>query len=178
MDHELLVQSAKKGDDKAFYQLIESNKIKLYKIAYSYLKNETDSLEAIQEVTYRAYVKIKTLKKPEYFQTWLIRIMLNYCNDELKKKSRFTGELIDLENSQSLSTGNQSMDLERLSIEAAMEKIDPVYQKVISLKYFHDLTISEIAKTLEKPEGTVKTWLNKALKGLRAQLEKEGASHV
>lgn len=83
-----LLKKAKKGDDGAFYELMQIHKIQLLKIALSYLRNEDDALEALQEVTFRAYQAVKKVKQPEYFSTWLIRIMLNYCHDQFKKKNR------------------------------------------------------------------------------------------
>ena len=64
---------------------------KRYRTALAYLKNEGDALEAVQEVTFRAYEKIHSLKKPEYAKTWLVRIMMNYCRDVLhKQKSSYS----------------------------------------------------------------------------------------
>jgi RNA polymerase sigma factor (sigma-70 family) len=82
------VQKAINGDDEAFLKLMQTYKMDLYKTALAYLGNKEDSLEAIQEVTYRAYRSIYDLQKPAYVKTWLIRIMINYCNDQLKKNKR------------------------------------------------------------------------------------------
>lgn len=173
MKQEQLVQAAKAGDDEAFYQLIVENKEKLYRIAYSYLKNEEDALEAIQEVTCRAYTKIGKLKEVQFFNTWIVRIMMNYCVDELKKKKRFVKQKIDLENTDLFKSEDQ-MDFNKWGIEPALHQMDPKIRSTIELKYFHDFTITEIARTIERPEGTVKTWLNKGLKALRSYIEKEG----
>ena len=88
MNEKLLVKKAIKGDQEAFLALMHSYEEALYRAAISYLKNEGDALEAIQEVTYRAYRSIKTVKEPAYFKTWLIRIMMNYCQDVIKKSKR------------------------------------------------------------------------------------------
>lgn len=84
-----IVKKAIKGDEQAFLSVMHAHKEALYRTALAYLKNEHDAIEAVQEVTFRAYKKIKTLKEPAYAKTWLIRIMMNYCQDELKKKKRF-----------------------------------------------------------------------------------------
>lgn len=70
MDPAILIKKAVKGNKEAFYELISLYKEQLYKTAYAYLKNETDALEAIQEVTYRAYKNIKKLKQAHFFLTW------------------------------------------------------------------------------------------------------------
>lgn len=61
---------------------------------------------------------------------------------------------------------------EKLVIEEALAKLTPMYRSIILMKYFEDLTIREIASRLGYPEGTVKTWLHKALGALRKDLGK------
>lgn len=179
MDITALAQAAKRGDDEAFYRLILHYKEQMYKIAYSYLKNEADALEAVQEATCRAYMQIRKLKEPDYVGSWLIRILLNYCADEAKRKNRRYGR----QETAAAAGGLYSKDAEselmvKVLLESAVEELDANYQKVIQLKYYHDLTITEIAKKLKKPEGTVKTWLHKALGGLRKRLEKDGEPYA
>jgi RNA polymerase sigma-70 factor (ECF subfamily) len=88
-DHSL-VKRAIKGDEQAFLSIMHEHKISLYKTALAYLKNKDEAIEAIQEVTFRAYQNIKTLREPSYVKTWLIRIMINYCQDYNKKNNRVT----------------------------------------------------------------------------------------
>lgn len=168
MDIEKLVKKAKKGDDDSFYKLMQHYRVQLYRIALSYLKNEDDAVEAIQEVTYRAYRSIKKLKQPNYFSTWLTRILLNYCHDEVRKRKRVivTDEFINY-----LGISEDSYEFELID---ALSKIDERYREVISLKYFHDLKFKEIADLIERPEGTVKTWHYKGLNYLREQLIDKG----
>ena len=164
------VKKAIKGDDEAFLQLIQTYKIDLYKTALSYLRNEEEALEAIQEVTYRSYKSIRKLKEPSFFKTWLIRIMINYCNDQLKKKKRLVlnNKLLDV---QAVSENYTEMEL-----KDALLGLDDRSREILTLKYFNDLKINEIAESMQCPEGTVKTWLNKALKALRSKLEEKGGN--
>lgn len=168
-----LVKRAIKGDDSAFLQLLQHYKVDLYKTALAFLRNEEEALEAIQEVTYRAYKSRKSVKEPAYYKTWLIRIMMNYCNDQLKKQKRvvFNEERLNL-----LGASDSYTEME---LKDAMQDLDDRSREILTLKYFHELKIKEIAKTLQCPEGTVKTWLNKALKALREKLEEKGGDlHV
>ncbi|RLQ91138.1 sigma-70 family RNA polymerase sigma factor [Falsibacillus albus] len=168
MDQLKIIKKAKKGDHEAFYQLMQSHKERLYRIAYSYLKSEADALEAIQETTFRAYRFIKKLKKPEFFSTWLIRILINYCNDELKKRNRivFSDQVIE--------TAGSKEDLYPIEIEEAINSLDEKYRQVITMKYLHDLKIKEIAMIMDSPEGTIKTWLAKGLRLLKQDLGRKG----
>lgn len=176
MNNELLALAAKNGDDAAFYSLVTQQEGKMYRIAYTYLRNEDDALEAVQEATCRAYVRVRRLREPSFFVSWLIRILMNYCADEVKKRDRRNGrkyKLATTATDQDLVSG-ESILLERLLLESAVEELDANYRTVIQLKYYHDMTITEIARTLKKPEGTIKTWLHKALGGLRQRLDKDG----
>ncbi|WP_342429712.1 sigma-70 family RNA polymerase sigma factor [Neobacillus sp. FSL H8-0543] len=171
-DHQL-VKDAIKGDDAAFLKLIHLYKIDLYKTALSFFRNEEEALEAIQEVTYRAFKGIRSIKEPSYFKTWLIRIMINYCNDQLKKKKRTVlgDEIIS---QQGISENHTEMEL-----KDAMLGLDDRSREILTLKYFNDMKISEIAATMQCPEGTIKTWIYKALKSLREKLEeRSGNLHV
>jgi RNA polymerase sigma-70 factor (TIGR02954 family) len=167
---EQLVQNAINGDDEAFLKLMQLYKIDLYKTALSYLKNEQEAIEALQEVTYRAYKSIGTVREHSYFKTWLIRIMINYCNDQLKKNKRV------LLNEDILQAQGISENHEEMELKDAMLALDERSREILTLKYFHDLKIKEIASSMQCPEGTVKTWLNKALKSLRGKLEEKGGN--
>jgi RNA polymerase sigma-70 factor (ECF subfamily) len=167
---EHLVQKAIKGDDEAFLKLMQLYKVDLYKTALSYLKNEYEALEALQEVTYRAYKSIATVRETSYFKTWLIRIMINYCNDALKKHKRV------ILKEEVFQAQGVSENHEELELKDAMSALDERSREILTLKYFHDLKIKEIASSMECPEGTVKTWLYKALKALRGKLEEKGGN--
>ena len=82
---ELLIKKAMKGDAEAFVQLMELNEVSMYKTAKAILANEEDIGDAIQETILAAYKNIHTLKKAQYFKTWLIRILINKCKDIIKK---------------------------------------------------------------------------------------------
>ncbi|MBP2242461.1 RNA polymerase sigma-70 factor (ECF subfamily) [Cytobacillus eiseniae] len=172
MDVEKLIKKAKKGDDASFYELMQLHKERLLRIAISYLRNEGEALEALQEVTVRAYCSIKKVKHATYFSTWLIRIMINYCHDQSRKRKRNAdSSVID----QLVETVDYNRSLE---IEEALQRIDSRCREVIILKYYHDLKIKDIAEILESPESTIKTWLYKGLQALRDQLDERGGLHA
>lgn len=168
-----LVKRAKKGDDDAFLSLIHLHKETLYRTAISYLRDENKALEAVQETTYRAYKSIRTLKKPEYFKTWLTKIIMNYCNDVLKREKRE----ISQDDLRSLTGVEQ--DHTYLEVEEALTALPQELQELVRLKYFQDLKIKEIADLWGAPEGTIKTKLHRALTALRTYFEEKGETkHV
>jgi RNA polymerase sigma-70 factor (ECF subfamily) len=166
---EELVVAAQNGDHEAFHELVSAHKSKIYSIAYAYLKDHADSLDAIQEATCRAYIKLAKLKEPRYFQTWFIRILIRVCIDEQKRKRRS----IPLSDLPEPLAAELALD-DKIRLEMAVGLLPPNLRHIIILKYYEDMTLSEIASLLEKPEGTVKTRLNKALNQLRTAYRKEG----
>ncbi len=168
LNEKILVKKAIKGEEEAFLALIHSYEEALYRTAISYLKNEGDALEAIQEVTYRAYRSIKTVKEPAYFKTWLIRIMMNYCHDVIKKSNR---EVLE---ESILTMQGITEDLTFLEVEEALLTLSDYERELLHLKYFEDVKIKDIAVMWNTPEGTIKTRLHKALRALRAGFEEKG----
>ncbi|WP_409273490.1 sigma-70 family RNA polymerase sigma factor [Neobacillus sp. SCS-31] len=171
MEIEQLARNAIKGEDQAFLELIQACKIDLYKTALAFLRNEGDALEAVQEVTFRAYKGIRSLKEPSFAKTWLIRIMINYCNDVLDKRKRV---VLD---EAFIHTEGRIERHDGLEIRDAMEGLDARSREILAMKYFQDLKISEIAAALNHPEGTIKTWLNRALRLLRENLGEKGGGY-
>lgn len=147
---------------EAFFERLTAEQRKLYSIAYSYLRSEADALEAVQEASYRAWVKRKKLKDPQAFTPWLIRITINCCMDELRRKKR----VFPVEEPQEGAV-QEMKSSERIDLQRALERMKPKYRHVVMLKYYQDMTSMEIAKVLGKPEGTIKTWLREGLKQLR-----------
>ena len=168
-----LVDMAMKGNDEAFEQLISSVRAKLYRTAYSYVRNEQDALDIYQETIYKAYISLKKLKKPESFQSWITRILVSKCIDFIRKESRhFSTDneeiFAELISKESVDYIAHSMDLSE-----AFKFLDPKYKTIILLRYYHDFSIKEIAAIMNYPEGTVKSHLHRVQKELRPIL-KEG----
>lgn len=152
-------------DEEAFFERLYKEHRKMYAVAYSYLRTEADALEVIQEASCRAWIKRKKLKDEQSFTPWIIRITINCCMDELRRKKRVVvTERLEERAAQEMKS-NDRIDLER-----ALNRIKPKYRHVILLKYYNDMTTIDIAKVLKKPEGTIKTWLRQGLKQLRSYI--------
>lgn len=164
------VKQAKKGNKKAFQDLLEAEKEKLYKMAYLYMKNEADALEAFQETVYKALVSIQQLREEQYFSTWLARILINTCKDLLKKKSRvilMEREVLEDRTSPYMPEDGSSELLELI------KGLDEKYKTVLMLRYYRDYSVKQIAELLECPEGTVKTNIHRGIGQLREKMKEE-----
>lgn len=171
MEKERLAKLAIKGDSQAFTKLVIANKESLYRTAYAYLKDKDEALDIVQDTVYKAYISINKLKKPKYFNTWIMRILINNCLNAIKKNKK----VIYMENKEFVNiVDNNIKDKdESLYVWEAIDSLKDKHKDVIILKYFNDLTVEQIADILECPVGTVKTYLNRGLGNLRKFMAKE-----
>ncbi|KAB2334883.1 sigma-70 family RNA polymerase sigma factor [Cytobacillus depressus] len=164
------VQRAKKGNHKVFQELMEEEKIKLYKMAYIYMKNEDDALEVFQETVCKAFTSIKNLKDERYFSTWLTRILINTAIDLLKRKKRVIP--MEREILESKMTLYQSSEKDPDLLEAVLE-LDEKYKTVLVLRFYKDYTVKQIAEFLDCPQGTVKTNIHRGINLLKGKLKED-----
>lgn len=167
-----LLKKAKSGDEKAFCKLIEQEKIKLYKMAFLYMKNENDALDVVQETVTKAFLHIKTLKEESYFSTWITRILINTALESIRKNQHIVPidqRIIEKEFSSQME--------ERIDLVSAISQLEEKYKTVIILKYYQDLTIPTISELLNCPEGTVKSNLHRGIIELKKILTKGGVKY-
>lgn len=167
-----IVIKAQNGDDEAFSLLINDCKEKLYKIAFAYLKDEEESLDIVSDTVYKAYMDINKLKNPEFFNTWITRILINNAINRLKKNKRIilVDEYEKFDNFSPM-VSDIGLDVPKcIDLYNAIDKLNVKSKSIIILKYFQDMTISEISKVLKIPEGTIKVYLQRSLKKLRIEL--------
>jgi len=158
-----LVKKAQQQDAEAFIQLMEMHKESMYKIAHSYLKRDADIADAMQETILDCFEKIQTLKDPNYFKTWLIRILINNCNDIIRKESK----VCLLEHYEGLEIEAVAEDL--TEFRELLNSIDEKYRTILILYYVEGYRIREIAGLLDMNESTV----NSRLRRSRMMLKKE-----
>lgn len=161
---------AKNGDSQAFSRMVNSVKIKLYKTGMSILKNDDDACDAIQETLISAYKNLPALNNPEYFNTWIIRILINKCYDIIRKNKKITflNEKLEVNDNT-----YYEMYCNESRLEKVLNQIDSDLRTVIVLFYYDDLPIKDIAEILNIPEGTVKSRLSRARDKIFEILKKE-----
>lgn len=159
----LLVKRAQKKDTDAFVHLIEKNKTNLYKVAKSYLKNEEDIADAMQDTILSAYEHIHEIKHASYFKTWITRILINRCNDLLRQQKRcLISDQID-----QAANAIPERDLEFYELIAELPED---YRIIFLLYYGEGFHTNEIAQILDVNENTVKSKLRRGRKKLKSIL--------
>lgn len=171
MKLERLVKKAQKGNEKAFLMLFQQYEADIYRMAYIYVKNKDDALDLVQEVAYQSFKTISTLKKPEYFKTWLMKITINCALNLLNKNKK----VIPLNSNFEVLTGSEDEDIAlTLSLHMLIDTLKEDEKSVILLKYYDDRTLKEISEILDIPLGTAKSVLYRALDKLRQNLKEVG----
>ena len=168
---ELLVKKAQKGDEESFIKAIDLCMPQMYKIARSRIKREESIGDAIQETIIAAFTNIKKQKEPRYFKTWLIKILINKCNDITKdNKVLYVDDYSTVENTNLIYSENSE---EKLDFESILDKLNNEYRLVVVMYYVNRFTTKEISEILNEKEGTIKSRLSRAREQLKTHYLKE-----
>lgn len=161
-----LVKKAQKGDDRAFLKLFQTYEEDIYRMAYVYVKNESDALDVVQEVAYRSFKKIDTLKNPAYFKTWLVKIAITCSIDVVKKNKK----VIQLKSEYVECIAAESEEIPiSLTLQELLDVLSEDEKSIVLLKFYEGYSFNEIANMLNIPLGTAKSILYRALGKLRKE---------
>lgn len=163
-----LVKKAQKGNSRAFLKLFQKYEEDIYRMAFVYVKNESDALDVVQEVAYRSFKKIDTLKNPEYFKTWLIRIAITYSIDLIRKNQKVVQ--FRPEYNEKIALEDEDIPLS-VTLQELLEKLNEQERMIVMLKFYEGYSFSEIAELTNMPLGSVKSLLYRALTKLRKEIK-------
>lgn len=152
-------------DNQEFRDRVRACERRLYATAYLLLHVTADCEDAVQEAVLRAWQRLPGLQNPQFFETWLTRIVINECKSQLRRRSR-RGET-------ELSPRLAAPVSPEPELHAALTALKWKYRVVLTLKYIDGYTIEEIARILTLPRGTVASRLDQAKRLLRAQMKGE-----
>ena len=153
-------------EQEEFARRIEVLKERLYHTAWLYLSSEAAALEAVDEAVYLGLRSLKKLRQPEYFNTWMTRILINECKKELRRMRRE-------QPADCLPEASEDFDYDALPLRQAIGRLPENLRQVVLLRYFTGLTQMETADVLGIPPGTAATRQRRALELLKLDLEEE-----
>lgn len=177
-----LVKLARRGDAPAFEELVFRHRDKIYARCYTMLRNEDAALDLSQEAWVKAWQRLKQFQGESSFTTWVTRITINVCLDQLRKNKRQQAESIEemaeenggVERQMPVVTVNPTERLERgelrAKIDAALGKLSDEHRAVLVLHEFQEMEYKEIAKTVGVSIGTVMSRLFYARRKMAALL--------
>lgn len=139
----------------------------MYHTAYAILRNDSDCADAVQDAIFKAYKSLGSLKNPEYFKTWIIRILVNTCYSQLKSR-KYTDDIEDME---SIPGQTAEDDYSKTELMLEIAAMDEKYRVPLMLYYMDGFTTEEIARSLGITSAAVRKRLSRARLILREQLE-------
>ncbi|HWI50195.1 MAG TPA: RNA polymerase sigma factor [Rummeliibacillus sp.] len=155
--------------DDDLLSFIRSNKKQLYWLAYSYVKNEQDALDIVQESIQKSMRYYDQLMEKEKLKSWFYKIVVNTSLDFFKKNRNLPTE----DDTLLFLTPSQEDQYENIDLQQALSTLPTKYREVVILRFFEDMKIEEVAYILNENTNTIKTRLYKALKLLRIELQEE-----
>lgn len=157
--------------EERFFELLRPEQGKLYRTAWAILGNEADARDALQEAVIRAYRAFSQLKGgAAAFPSWMRRIVINQCTQILRKRSK----VIPVERPEDYGSEATTEIPDHGEVWEAVRRLPDHYRSVVVLRFLADMSLEDIAHTLDIPLGTVKSRLHTALKQLRNMLCESG----
>lgn len=155
--------------EQELVRLIEANKEKYYRVAYTYVKNKEDALDIVHDAIVKALQKMDSLRKREYLATWFYRILINESISYIRKNRKVV-YLDELDDAQLPAT--EEMDREQyITLYSAIDDLSPELKTILILRFFEDMKLDEIAEITSLRLSTVKARLYKALKLSKIDME-------
>jgi RNA polymerase sigma-70 factor, ECF subfamily len=167
MPDEGLVAAAQKDDMVAFEELVARHRDKIYARAFSMMRNEDAAIDLCQEAWVKGWQRLKQFQGEASFVTWMTRIVINLCLDQLRKQKRLRADSIEqldeelggVERQMPVITPNPTEGLEqqelRQRIDRGMAQLSYEHRTVLILHEYEDLEYKEIAKRMGCSIGTV-----------------------
>lgn len=149
-----------------FVDYWKASREKYYRLAYCYTKNEQDALEILSEATYKGYCHLHQLKQPEYFDTWMSRIIIYEAYHFLKYKKRW----VSYEEYMDVPDENMFREIEtNIDVYRYLDKLSAEERTLLILKYFEERSFKEVAEILSISESTIKTRTYRLLRKMRKE---------
>jgi RNA polymerase sigma-70 factor, ECF subfamily len=164
---EKLVRASQRGQRTAFEELVARHRDKIYARAFSMMRHEDDALDLSQEAWIKGWQRLKQFQGESSFVTWMTRIVINLCLDQLRKHKRQRAESIEqletdsggVERQMPVIEANPTEGLERGELRQRINKalglLSYEHRTVLILHEFEELEYKEIAKRMECSIGTV-----------------------
>jgi len=183
MDENALIEGMTRGDPRAFRELVERYKKKVYYLALDMAGNPVDAEDISQEVFLKVYRSFSTFRKGAKIGSWLYRVTYNASIDHLRKRGAAPEPVEDsvLESRSQAESGlpgtvpsdpaaaAESSQL-RDRIDRALDKVSPQEKAVFMLRHYDDLMLKDIAESLGLSIGSVKSYLFRAVRKLQKEL--------
>jgi RNA polymerase sigma-70 factor (ECF subfamily) len=167
-----LLERCRAGDTRAFEALVEGHQDRAYALALRIVRSGPDAEEVAQDAFVKAWLSIREFRGESGFGTWLHRIVVRRALDRAESLRARGAREERLDSDREVGTGAAASEPQPSAsrspgIERLMDTLSPLQRAALTLHYYEDRSVSEIALLLDLPEGTVKTHMNRGRAALR-----------
>lgn len=171
-----LVIRARAGDREAFDVLVEHWLARLVGAAGLILRDRGSAEDATQDALVRAWRDLPRLREPASFDSWLYRLLVRACQDQLRRERR-QPLTVEWQPEHGPALGDSTAVVgDRDELDRGLRRLTGDQRTVLVLRYYVGLGDRQIAEVLRLPVGTVKSRTTRAISALRAELEAETRS--
>jgi len=170
MDRDLVL-AARSGDGDAFGRLLAGSIDRWYALAYRILRDTELARDAVQVALLGAWEDLPTLRDPDRFEAWLMRLVVNACYAEGRRARRWTAKLWLVPPPDPTLPDSTASLADRDELERAFGRLPMDQRAVVVLHHYEGLSLVEVARTLNIPSGTARSRLHHATRQLRAAIE-------
>jgi RNA polymerase sigma-70 factor (ECF subfamily) len=170
MDTDLVVR-AQNGDEWAFASLAVAVADRLHAVAHRILRDIDLAEDATQQALLNVWRDLPQLRDPARFDAWSYRLLVRACYAEARRTRRWAPSLRLLPADEPMAADGTSSVVDRDQLERGFRRLSIDHRAVVVLHHYLDLPLSEVASALGVPEGTVRSRLHYAMRGLRAALD-------
>jgi RNA polymerase sigma-70 factor (ECF subfamily) len=170
-----LITRAHQGDQAAWEALVQQHQTAVFRLAYLLLGDADEAEDVTQETFIRTFRKLYQFDTGRPLRPWLLRITSNLARNHHRGIGRYLSALRRLHQAESISSAERENwhEMEAQALWQAVRRLNLKEQQIIYLRYFLELSVMEVADTLEIAPGTVKSRLSRALARLRQVVERE-----
>ena len=179
-DESEAVARAQRGDAEAFRWLVTRHQGRAFALASRILRSSADAEDAVQEAFVRAWRALPAFRGEAGFSTWLYRIVARQSFDRLEQLKRRRERETVLEAADTLPAASHTDSDARWRarrVEALLTQLSPAQRAAVTLYYFEDQSVEQVAEALSLPENTVKTHLSRARTQLRQAWQTDSGDH-
>ena len=177
MDHDLVLR-AQRGDQQAFESLATRHYARLQKAAVGILRDPHIAEDATQQAVLDIWRDIRRLRDPAKFEGWSYRLLVRVCYAEAKRTPKWAPDSDRRPRHEPLAADAFGDVANRDQLERGFACLSVDHRTVIVLHHLMDLTLEQVAETLDIPRGTVYSRLSRAMEALRAAMQAEAPAAI
>src|SRR5918996_230322 len=175
MDTDLVIR-AQRGDEEAFASLAVAVGDRLHAVSHRILRDIDLAEDATQQALLAIWRDLPTLRDPARFDAWSYRLLVRACYAEGRRSRSWTPNLRLLPADEPVTGDALGSVIDRDQLERGFRRLSIDHRAVVVLHHYQDMSLSEVADALGVPEGTVRSRLHYAMRGLRAALDADARS--